>query len=683
MAQITIYEPFNFLSPFPSSSYSSRIYGYSSTAATYSYTGSGWTRYETFYGQLSYPAYGGVSGVVTAYEFRSTSGPILLASLNVDATTLYSYIAAGATTGALAYGLSGSDTINGSYGQDVVTGFTGDDYIDLKGGTDFVYFYGPSQNYSLTFASNGRAVIRDLVGDEGTDTLVNVEYVKFSDWGEYRSLASMAPASYSISANASTASEGQTATFTLSTANVAAGTLVTYTISGVSAPDVVGGNLSGSVTIGADGRATISIPIAADNLTEGNEDLTVQVQGQRATITILDTSKFAPITYTFTPPIFFTFEGGRVEFVLSGDNVTAGTVVQYSLSGVSSDDINYTSSPDLVTGQLSGSTKFGPDGKANIAFWVADDNLIEGNESLVITAQGKTASVKITDSGRLDTSVRPNVWTGSPDADRFHWFNKNRYTAVNDTIVWCGAGDDYVLLNGVNEGARVTVYGGAGDDRITTVGVLYGEAGNDVFTFGSYPKLYWDDTVADGGDGIDRAEVSKRFAEVSLTLAASGSFTVAAEGSQFTLKNVERISFSDTSLALDATGNAGKAYRVYKAAFARDPMAGDKTGLGYWIKSIDNGMDMVEVAARFIDSPEFRTLYGQNPSNAEFLTKVYTNVLGRTPDQGGYSWWLNELNTNPIKTKAKVLSDFAESQENKDSVVSLIGNGIQYVEHAF
>jgi len=149
---------------------------------------------------------------------------------------------------------------------------------------------------------------------------------------------------------------------------------------------------------------------------------------------------------------------------------------------------------------------------------------------------------------------------------------------------------------------------------------------------------------------------------------------------QADLYQVERIRFSDSSLALDLAGNAGKAYRVYKAAFARDPMAGDKAGLGYWISNIDKGMDMIEVAARFIDSPEFRGLYGQNPSNADFLTKVYTNVLGRTPDQGGYNWWLNELNNNPTKTKAKVLADFAESGENQAGVASLIGNGIQSTE---
>ncbi len=183
-----------------------------------------------------------------------------------------------------------------------------------------------------------------------------------------------------------------------------------------------------------------------------------------------------------------------------------------------------------------------------------------------------------------------------------------------------------------------------------------------------------------GSGGIDKFAYASSSGNFAIAV-GQGRVTVTSQsGEADTLINVERLKFSDTSIAFDTSGNAGKAYRVYKAAFARDPMTGDKAGLGFWISRIDSGMDMVEVAARFIDSSEFRSLYGQNPSNAEFLTKVYTNVLGRTPDEGGYSWWLNQLNTNPEKTRQKVLADFSESQENKDSVISLIGTGIQYSE---
>jgi hypothetical protein len=141
------------------------------------------------------------------------------------------------------------------------------------------------------------------------------------------------------------------------------------------------------------------------------------------------------------------------------------------------------------------------------------------------------------------------------------------------------------------------------------------------------------------------------------------------------LIEVERVRFSDGIIALDIKGIAGKAYRIYKAAFNRTPDGG---GLGYWIVQMDKGMDVVEVAARFIDSPEFRSLYGTNPSNAEFLTKVYSNVLDRTPDEAGLAWWVNEMKTNPAKSWQKVLADFSESTENQANVASLIANGIAY-----
>ena len=215
---------------------------------------------------------------------------------------------------------------------------------------------------------------------------------------------------------------------------------------------------------------------------------------------------------------------------------------------------------------------------------------------------------------------------------------------------------------------------------------IFGKGGNDTIQ-----GLAGDDWI-DGGGGIDVAEYSGSRKEYSVTrhenlwnfneqkYNSAGYFLAdlnEERDGRDSLIAVERLQFSDSSLAFDTSGVAGQAYRIYKAAFDRTP---DSGGLGYWIAQMDKGMGVVEVAARFIDSPEFRSLYGQNPSNADFLTKVYTNVLGRTPDQGGYDWWLNELNTNPDKTRQKVLADFAEIQENKESVAALVANGIQYAE---
>ena len=231
-------------------------------------------------------------------------------------------------------------------------------------------------------------------------------------------------------------------------------------------------------------------------------------------------------------------------------------------------------------------------------------------------------------------------------------------------------------LHGTNSSQTLTL--SSGDER------AYGYGGSDTLV-----GLSGNDTL-DGGDGVDTAVYTGKKEDYQITQKqglltsildtrnASGAVSRTENDGVDSLISIERLRFSDTTLAFDIDGLTGKAYRVYKAAFNRDPMEGDKAGLGYWVGQIDKGMDLIEVSARFVDSKEFRDLYGTNPTNAQFLTKLYQNVLGRAPEATGYNWWLNELNTNPSKTKAKVLADFSESSENQTGVAALIGNGIAY-----
>ncbi len=95
---------------------------------------------------------------------------------------------------------------------------------------------------------------------------------------------------YSISATKSSTDEGKTADFTLSTTDVPAGSIISYTLSGINAADVVGGALAGSVTLNTQGTALISIAISADKTKEGEETLNLSVMGNTASIKINDTS---------------------------------------------------------------------------------------------------------------------------------------------------------------------------------------------------------------------------------------------------------------------------------------------------------------------------------------------------------------------------------------------------------
>ena len=182
--------------------------------------------------------------------------------------------------------------------------------------------------------------------------------------------------------------------------------------------------------------------------------------------------------------------------------------------------------------------------------------------------------------------------------------------------------------------------------------------------------------AVEGGAGRDTLVYGKAAANYTVA-AASGGFNVTdktgADGVD-TLAHVERINFSDKSLALDIDGVAGQAYRIYRAAFDRAP---DNAGLGFWISALDKGYSINAMASGFIDSKEFRDLYGTNPTNEAVLTALYKNVLHRTPDAAGYEFWMGAMAKG--YTVQELLVYFSESGENQAQVVGQIQNGIEFV----
>jgi hypothetical protein len=94
---------------------------------------------------------------------------------------------------------------------------------------------------------------------------------------------------YSLSASATAVNEGTLVTFTLRTTNVAEGTPIGYTLSGISAADVFGGSISGNAVV-TSGLAFISVALLNDLLTEGAETLQVTAGGASASTVVNDTS---------------------------------------------------------------------------------------------------------------------------------------------------------------------------------------------------------------------------------------------------------------------------------------------------------------------------------------------------------------------------------------------------------
>jgi hypothetical protein len=264
-------------------------------------------------------------------------------------------------------------------------------------------------------------------------------------------------------------------------------------------------------------------------------------------------------------------------------------------------------------------------------------------------------------------------------------------TSASETLTGTAASD--VIFG---QGGRDTLIGGDGNDGLNSGeyaaegGIpsldflgdyLDGGNGNDQLTGGSGSDFLV------GGAGSNRLDGGWAY-DTAIYAGARGDFTVAMRdglpaavtsttgGPTDTLVSVERLSFSDISIAYDFEGNAGKIYRLYQAALNREP---DEYGLGWWMKRADDGLTMVDAAKGFMNNPEWVALYGTNPTTESFVANLYNNALGREAQQFEVDYWVAKIETGG-ESRENVLISFAESQENRDNI-ALTGsmqNGIEY-----
>ncbi|HZH28886.1 MAG TPA: DUF4214 domain-containing protein [Azospirillaceae bacterium] len=227
-------------------------------------------------------------------------------------------------------------------------------------------------------------------------------------------------------------------------------------------------------------------------------------------------------------------------------------------------------------------------------------------------------------------------------------------------MVQINAHNDVINGNNFDDYVR----GGSGSD------VLNGGGGRDTFHGDGL------DDAIHGGEGLDTAVYAGTRGAYSVSVKPDGvsvhDSTAFRDGADH-LTGVERLQFSDGTLALDVSGNAGQAYRLYQAAFDRTPEA---AGVGFQTRAMDNGLALREVAGHFIASPEFQARYGTpaTVTDRDFVTLLYENVLGRAPDAGGLAFHMGALADG--YAHGDLLAFFSESPENQANVAPRIQDGI-------
>lgn len=180
--------------------------------------------------------------------------------------------------------------------------------------------------------------------------------------------------------------------------------------------------------------------------------------------------------------------------------------------------------------------------------------------------------------------------------------------------------------------------------------------------------------VMDGRDGIDTAQfIGGRsmydVEQVGTTYKVTSNLL--SGGGIDQLISVEKLIFGSTSLvvksALDQTESVAS---MYEAMFNR---GADSSGLKFWTNNILDGTGSeLAVAQAFTQSSEDNVAA---LTNAQFVTRMYTDALDRKPDQPGYDFWLNALDTRQA-TRGQVLLDFIDSDEFTLNELDLIATQI-------
>ena len=277
-----------------------------------------------------------------------------------------------------------------SYGGKLISGTslsgTWPQHVTQSKGEYFLDQYAELGTYTLSHIN-----LTDVAGNTSSYFAADLKAISLDASSFSFNVAAGLSPSYSLAASTGSVNEGSIATFTLTATNVASGTAVAYTLSGISAADVSGGSLSGNAVVNSSGVATISVTLLNDSLTEGSETLIVTAGGATASTVVNDISK-AP-TYSIYAVSSSLNEGSRAEFYFSASNVSQYTTLPWTLSGISASDVS--------DGKLSGTLQFS-ESISSISLFVplANDELTEGDETLTFSIGGTTASLIIKDTSK-------------------------------------------------------------------------------------------------------------------------------------------------------------------------------------------------------------------------------------------------------------------------------------------
>ena len=287
-----------------------------------------------------------------------------------------------------------------------------------------------------------------------------------------------------------------------------------------------------------------------------------------------------------------------------------------------------------------------------------------------------------------------------------------KLSAATPNFIWDGAGLDTLDGSGLNQGASLYLtpgywgyVGSAKAANITAAGqvtVNFGSAIENLTGTSFADKLYgnelgnvlsggmgndwlegWagDDVMVGGqgddqllgGLGIDTAQYSGAYANYNFSNSAN-TFSVKDKRSNAdgidVLTSVERLKFSDKSVAIDVDGNAGIVLKVIGAVLGSDAIKLSSI-VGIGLRYVDNGMSYADLGLTALNA------VGALTPDA-IVSTLWRNVVGFTPTANDKAPYLKMLAEGTKPGDLVVLAGDFSLNLNKIGLVGLAQTGIEF-----
>jgi hypothetical protein len=329
-------------------------------------------------------------------------------------------------------GTTFNDLIKAGSGNDTLTGGAGNDTLDGGAGDNTAVFSGKESDYKITVAG-GTATIADLRAGspDGTDTITNIEHVKFSDVTvNYSDLkptpVAPPPVAGSVTIDNVSMAEGNNGTV-----------LETFTVTRI------GGNAAFDVNFAtADGTATaadkdynaqsgtlhfaqgvvsqtISVVVNGDTKVEGNETYDVNLSGATNGATISHAQGVGTIVnddVAVPTPVAGSVTINNVSMTEGNNGTVLETFTVTRSGGDAAFDVNFATADGTATAadkdydSQSGTLHFAQGAVSQtISVVVHGDTKVEGNETYDVDLSGATNGATISHAEGVGTIVNDDT----------------------------------------------------------------------------------------------------------------------------------------------------------------------------------------------------------------------------------------------------------------------------------